>query len=68
MSFAASRGCILDRELAHRGGARGPPGGRPPPRRHLAFFVAEQGDGLVWFYHRDWASPADRGTNIFTTA
>jgi hypothetical protein len=34
----------------------------------LAFFVAERGDGLVWFYHRDWAAPDDRGTNLWTTA
>jgi hypothetical protein len=33
----------------------------------VAFFIAEQGDGLVWFYHRDWASPDDPSTTIFTT-
>lgn len=33
----------------------------------LAFFIAEQGDGLVWFYHRDWASPDDRGANLWVT-
>jgi hypothetical protein len=33
----------------------------------LAFFIAAQGNGLVWFYHRDWASPNDRGASIFTT-
>jgi hypothetical protein len=38
------------------------------PPEEPAFFIAEQGDGLVWFYHRDWASPEDRGANIFTTA
>ncbi len=31
----------------------------------LAFFVADAGDGLCDFYRRDWASPADRATNIF---
>lgn len=31
----------------------------------LAFFVAEAGDGLVDFYRRDWASPDDRGANVF---
>jgi hypothetical protein len=34
----------------------------------LAFMIAEQGDGLVWFYRRDWASPEDRGENLWTTA
>ena len=34
----------------------------------LGFFIAEEGDGLVWFYHGDWASPEDRGAIIFTTA
>jgi hypothetical protein len=33
----------------------------------LAFHIAEQGDGLVWFYHRDWASPRDRGATLWTT-
>jgi len=33
----------------------------------LAFFFAETAGGLVWFYHRDWASPDDRATNIWTT-
>jgi len=33
----------------------------------LAFFLAETGDGLVWFYRRDWASPDDRGAIIWTT-
>jgi hypothetical protein len=34
----------------------------------IAFRIAEEGDGLVWFYHRDWASPDDRGVTLFTTA
>lgn len=34
----------------------------------LAFHLAEAGDGLVWFYHRDWAAPDARGTTIWTTA
>jgi hypothetical protein len=34
----------------------------------LAFFIAEQGEGLVWFYHRDWASPTDRGANLWNTS
>jgi hypothetical protein len=33
----------------------------------LAFYIAEQGDGLVWFYHREWASPGDRGKTLWTT-
>jgi hypothetical protein len=33
----------------------------------VAFFLAETKDGLVWLYERDWASPDDRGTNIWTT-
>lgn len=33
----------------------------------LAFYIAAQGDGLVWFYHRDWASPADRGATLWVT-
>jgi len=33
----------------------------------VAFFLAEVGEGLVWFYHRDWASPDDRATTIWTT-
>jgi len=32
----------------------------------LAFAIAEAGDGLVLFYERDWASPDDRGENIWT--
>jgi hypothetical protein len=32
----------------------------------VAFFLAEIGDGLIWFYHRDWASPDDRATTIWT--
>lgn len=34
----------------------------------LAFFVAERGDGLVWFYRREFASPDDRGTPLLMTA
>ena len=33
----------------------------------LAFCFAEEGDGLIWFYHRDWASPEDRGLCLWTT-
>jgi hypothetical protein len=33
----------------------------------LAFFFAEQGDGLVWFYYRDFASPDDRAATLWTT-
>lgn len=33
----------------------------------LAFFVAEKGDGLVWFFHREFASPDDRGANLWKT-
>jgi hypothetical protein len=33
----------------------------------LAFYIAAQGDGLVWFYHHDWASPADRGATLWVT-
>ncbi|MFO0600444.1 MAG: hypothetical protein U0228_34365 [Myxococcaceae bacterium] len=32
----------------------------------LGFFLAERGDGLVFFYHRDFAAPDDRGTNLVT--
>jgi hypothetical protein len=31
----------------------------------LAFHIAEQGDGLVRFYDREWAAPADRGAAIW---
>jgi hypothetical protein len=34
----------------------------------LAFFVAETGDGMVWFFDRDWVSPDDRAATIWTTA
>jgi hypothetical protein len=34
----------------------------------LAFHLAETGDGLVWFYHRDWAAPDARATTLWTTA
>lgn len=33
----------------------------------LAFYFAEQGDGLVWFYHRDWAAPDNRGRTLWNT-
>jgi hypothetical protein len=33
----------------------------------LAFRFAEEGDGLIWFYYRDWASPEDRGLRLWTT-
>ncbi len=31
----------------------------------LAFFLAEQGDGIVLFYHREFAAPDDRGNALF---
>ncbi len=33
----------------------------------IAFHLAERGNGLVYFYSRDWASPKDRGENLWTT-
>lgn len=33
----------------------------------LAFYIAEEGDGMVWFYHRDFAAPDDRAANILVT-
>lgn len=33
----------------------------------LAFWFAERADGLVWFYHREFASPDDRGETLWTT-
>jgi len=33
----------------------------------LAFFLAERGDGIVWFYHREFASPEDRGATLWRT-
>jgi hypothetical protein len=33
----------------------------------LAFYLAERGDGIVWFYHRDFASPDDRATTLWQT-
>jgi hypothetical protein len=33
----------------------------------IGFYLAAEGDGLVWFYHREWASPKDRGSNLWTT-
>jgi hypothetical protein len=32
----------------------------------LAFHIAEQADGIVRFYDREWAAPADRGVAIWT--
>ncbi|MGP3989250.1 hypothetical protein [Streptomyces sp. 3N207] len=32
----------------------------------LAFSLAEASDGLVWFFDRDWAAPADRAVTIWT--
>jgi hypothetical protein len=32
----------------------------------LAFFVAERGDGLVLFYHREFASPDARGDTLLS--
>lgn len=31
----------------------------------LAFFIAELGDGLIYFYGRDWASPTDRASSLW---
>ncbi len=31
----------------------------------LAFFLAEAGDGIVWFYSREFASPEDRGATLW---
>ncbi|MCX5744322.1 MAG: hypothetical protein NT062_17670 [Proteobacteria bacterium] len=33
----------------------------------LAFYVAEQGEGVVWFYAREFASPHDRGATLWQT-
>ena len=33
----------------------------------VAFYLARQGDGLVHFYHREWASPEDRAETLWTT-
>ncbi|MGC4119854.1 MAG: hypothetical protein QM765_35815 [Myxococcales bacterium] len=32
-----------------------------------AFLFAEQGDGLVWFFHREFAAPDDRGATLCVT-
>lgn len=32
----------------------------------LAYAIAEDGDGLVWFFDRDWVSPADRATTLWS--
>jgi len=34
----------------------------------LAFYLAQRGDGIVWFYHRDFASPEDRAATLWQTA
>ena len=34
----------------------------------LAFHIAEKGDGIVRFYDREWAAPADRGVAIWVAA
>lgn len=33
----------------------------------LAFYLAERGDGIIWFYHREFASPRDRGATLWQT-
>jgi hypothetical protein len=33
----------------------------------LAFYLAREGDGLVWFYHREFASPDDPGEALWIT-
>ncbi|MFN7974881.1 MAG: hypothetical protein U0166_21440 [Acidobacteriota bacterium] len=33
----------------------------------LAFFVAEQGDGIVWFFGREFAAPDDRCATLWST-
>ena len=33
----------------------------------LGFYLAERGDGIVWFYHREFASPEDRGATLWQT-
>ena len=33
----------------------------------VAFYLAERGDGIVWFYHREFASPEDRGATLWQT-
>ena len=30
----------------------------------VAFYLAERGDGIVWFYHREFASPESRGNAV----
>lgn len=32
----------------------------------LAYAIAADGDGLVWFFDRDWVSPSDRATTLWT--
>jgi hypothetical protein len=34
----------------------------------LAYHLAARGEGIVWFYHRDFASPDDRGATLWRTA
>ena len=31
----------------------------------LAFYLAERGDGIIWFYHREFASPEDRAATLW---
>ncbi|NOU28334.1 MAG: hypothetical protein HOO96_10570 [Polyangiaceae bacterium] len=33
----------------------------------LAFYVAEQADGIVWFYNDEFAAPDDRGATLLST-
>ena len=33
----------------------------------LAFHVAEEGDGIVWFYHREFAAPDRRAATLWKT-
>lgn len=33
----------------------------------IAFYLAERGDGIIWFYHREFAAPDDRGTALWQT-
>ena len=34
----------------------------------VAFYLAERGDGIIWFYHRDFASPDDRAATLWQTS
>jgi hypothetical protein len=33
----------------------------------VAFYLAVRGDGIVWFYHREFASPENRGVSLWQT-